>query len=201
MADFALLDALGFDKLYYYRKEVSKYRGMGMTDEELEEAASDILLDQYLKMDWKKNTQKQFCMFCRFALKQLRRINRYRYGATQKLTRIKVESLVDRRDPAEDEALVEQLIDERFKESLQELFARVFANDPKHWEVATRHFIEGKTLQTIADELGYKSRQTVHLAVGRVRSRLKEWVCGHKKQLYLFFEDSVAEAILDLVAA
>ena len=205
MADYALLDQLGVGKEFNFRYEIGKYHGCGLSDQELEEEGSDIVLTAYLEWDRDKYSGADFYNYCRKQLKGLLRCAEKR-GRTISLSaldeKLQGEVLVDVRSITETESL-RNLMDSRFMERIDEIFENALsgAKDSRYLAIARKRFIEGKTLQEVADEVGLNNREHVRLCVKKISARIKEYICSNRARIYSYFDERLADVIIDFAKA
>jgi len=190
MADFALLDQLGIGRYFCFRGVVSKYRTSSISTELLEEAASDIILDVYLRYDWENQDKKMFCKYCISALRALWRVIRLN-SRHEPLTSDMILYAKENRFSDND-------FPERWEKFLDTVFSEIEVTNPRMRCIVTKYFIHGMTFPEVGAEVGGISKQAVQQCVEVFRSRLRAWVLENKERVYSYFELNTADTIIEL---
>lgn len=205
MADYALLDQLGVGKEFNFRYEIAKYRGCGLSDQELEEEGSDIVLMSFLDWDRSKYSGADFYSYCRKQLRGLLRIADKR-GQVTMLSALgdvlEDDVFLDPSSLQETESL-SSLIDARFMENISAIFSEIFSGerDKKYLDIAMKYYVEGKRVRAVASEMGYANHEGVVRYLKTIRCRFAEYVRCHKDRIYSYFDEPLADAIIDFAKA
>lgn len=199
MADFALLDSIGLDELFNFRAAVAPYYKCGLPPQLVEETASDILLDAYMRYSPEKFPKKEsFCVYCYKQLRSIWKVAKRRRMEVS-LDASAMGSFIKSTPEDEGSTNIMSLIDGEFMHHWEAIFDAVLSeeSDKKLRIIAQKRFIEGKPLKQIASEMGFNSRQAISRYIREICSRVLWYVRRHRENIYLHFDERLADAIMD----